>query len=59
MVGHPKGKKNAKIGDGKFRVCLKCDEPFRSRGPGNRICSKCNAENQLFHYVPTYRGEPK
>lgn len=25
------------------RVCLVCDQTFRSRGPGNRICPDCRA----------------
>ena len=23
------------------RVCLGCERPFRSRGPWNRLCSRC------------------
>ncbi len=29
----------------RMRTCLKCRKRFLSRGPGNRICKKCNAEN--------------
>jgi len=27
------------------RTCLKCGECFRSKGPGNRICSACRRDN--------------
>jgi hypothetical protein len=25
----------------KMRKCLRCGKPFRSMGPGNRICTEC------------------
>jgi hypothetical protein len=28
------------------RNCLRCNTPFTSSGPGNRICSECNRINQ-------------
>ena len=28
------------------RTCLKCDKPFLSEGPANRICPRCAAENR-------------
>jgi len=27
------------------RICLKCDESFKSDGPGNRICGECARHN--------------
>lgn len=45
----------------KQRVCLKCNQPFDSTGPGNRICRKCRRINdQLPRYteaqLQTQRG---
>lgn len=34
---------------GKQRLCLKCQKPFISKGPGYRICADCNAANS---YIP-------
>lgn len=31
----------------KKRECLKCKREFLSSGVGNRVCYKCNRENQL------------
>lgn len=36
----------------KQRVCLKCDQPFRSFGPGNRICSRCRRVNRRLLMRP-------
>lgn len=33
------------------RRCLRCQEEFPSRGPGNRICLKCSDKNRKV-YVP-------
>lgn len=33
------------FGPAKVRKCLKCDQDFRSEGPANRLCPKCNIEN--------------
>ena len=46
--GRPKGatskpKSIIHIGE---RICLKCLLPFKSTGPWNRICTKCNEVNQ-------------
>lgn len=30
------------------RVCLKCDNPFPSAGPGNRICGRCDDTNRTL-----------
>ena len=30
----------------KTRLCLKCQGPFASRGPENRICADCNSANR-------------
>jgi len=27
------------------RICLRCNKKFKSTGPGNRICPKCNQHN--------------
>lgn len=27
------------------RNCLKCNKPFESTGPGNRLCCICNLDN--------------
>lgn len=35
------------------RKCLKCNEMFKSDGPGNRICGECNRNN-----VHTCRKDP-
>ncbi len=29
-----------------LRICLGCDEPFRSDGPWNRFCDKCRRRNE-------------
>ena len=29
----------------RWRRCLRCGRPFRSRGIHNRLCAKCNREN--------------
>jgi hypothetical protein len=29
----------------KRRTCLKCNKPFDSYGPGNRICKRCSQIN--------------
>lgn len=38
----------------KERTCLKCNRPFKSWGPGNRICKRCN---QLNARLPRYTEE--
>jgi hypothetical protein len=44
------------------RTCLSCNRPFRSRGPGNRICSQCREENaeiepvHIYHLPGALRG---
>lgn len=35
--------------DAKPRTCLKCGKTFDSTGPGNRICPRCNRENDKLH----------
>lgn len=32
----------------KDRICLKCDKPFLSFSPANRICNKCNTSNNAL-----------
>lgn len=27
------------------RICLRCDRPFLSTGPGHRICNKCKGSH--------------
>ena len=41
------------------RICLKCDQPFLSTGPANRICSDCDPEQRQMspNAVPTWRGK--
>jgi hypothetical protein len=29
-----------------YRICLRCQEPFESHSPFNRICAKCKAHNE-------------
>ncbi len=33
----------------KTRMCLKCGDSFRSKGPANRICAPCNRQNAELH----------
>lgn len=40
--------------EAKERTCLKCNRPFKSSGPGNRICKRCN---QLNARLPRYTEE--
>lgn len=39
------------------RECLKCGTRFKSAGPANRICPKCNASN-LTAYLPRSAPTP-
>ena len=34
------------------RVCLKCNQTFPSKGPGNRICRKCARINAGYGSIP-------
>ena len=34
------------------RVCLKCNQAFLSKGPGNRICKKCARINAGYGSIP-------
>lgn len=44
----------------KFRSCLKCQQEFVSSSPGNRICSRCSAENaELSPLAPITRGQKR
>lgn len=36
-----------------MRLCLKCLKPFPSAGVFNRLCVKCNAQNQLINPAKT------
>jgi hypothetical protein len=35
----------------KIRNCLKCDREFRSCGPENRLCGRCNFLNQSVYII--------
>ncbi len=37
------------------RICLGCNNPFRSHGPWNRFCNRCHAANHDEHEPVTYR----
>ncbi len=37
----------------KKRICLHCDKPFKSAGPGNRICKQCKSNAGI-----TYNKRP-
>ena len=37
------------------RLCLSCDRPFKSRGPGNRICGRCRERNAEIETIHAYR----
>jgi len=42
------------------RRCLKCDQPFKSTGPENRLCSACARQNRQEGedmYSIAYSGE--
>ncbi len=32
-----------------MKPCLKCGRLFASKGPGNRVCGKCNQKNIASH----------
>ena len=34
-------------GEMKLRDCIQCRKPFKSTGPGNRICQKCKARDPM------------
>lgn len=56
-AGRPKGSLNAKTilarqVEKKRRLCLRCDHPFLSRGPGNRLCGDCNKVNATEYMPP-------
>ena len=34
------------------RTCLKCNTKFPSKGPGNRICRRCNRINTAYGPIP-------
>lgn len=36
------------MGEAKIRECLKCDEKFSSKGPGDRLCPKCKPRGQAI-----------
>ena len=38
----------------RIRICLGCDRPFRSTGPGNRFCGRCRGGNAEDDVTPTY-----
>ena len=40
------------------RECLKCRRPFLSRGNDNRLCGKCNEENER-EFMPSVYHEPR
>ena len=42
------------------RICLRCDKPFNSRGPHNRICPRCTSSRgeDIFHDIPVYKTTP-
>lgn len=46
----------------RWRRCLKCSKRFRSEGPWNRLCDKCNASNKgvkdLPSAAPRRNGQP-
>lgn len=39
---------------GKLRRCLKCNEPFWSKGAANRLCGPCNKDNVPLIDKPVY-----
>jgi hypothetical protein len=41
----------------KERMCLKCDQPFASKCPGNRICGKCKRLMIDVDLPATYRTQ--
>lgn len=49
----------APIGKAGFRTCLRCDVSFESTGPGNRICSDCEAANHEMSPsgIPTWAAK--
>ena len=46
----PKGQEKKK------RSCLKCNKEFDSTGPGNRICFKCNGQNESMRATAQASG---
>lgn len=55
MAGRPKGALNQKTKRRTKRTCLKCGRDFASLGPENRICWKCNHENEQIYVPPSGR----
>ena len=43
-----------KPADNKERVCLRCGSPFKSLGPGNRLCRGCTTVNKTVQEVRCY-----
>jgi Zn finger protein HypA/HybF involved in hydrogenase expression len=37
--------------EAKIRTCLKCSGEFKSTGPGNRLCPKCQATNKSVRHT--------
>lgn len=42
----------------KKRTCLRCQKPFNSRGPENRICNACTLKNNREQVMPSYKQDP-
>jgi len=48
----------------RIRMCLCCGRPFRSAGPWNRICGRCQEQNvevedaRIYHVPSEWRGSP-
>jgi predicted amidophosphoribosyltransferase len=42
------------LSDNKERVCLRCGSPFRSLGPGNRLCRGCTTVNKTVQVTRCY-----
>lgn len=36
------------------RECLKCGKSFKSTGPGNRLCMRCNIANAAIYQRPVH-----
>lgn len=52
---HNLGRAELRGPNGRIRVCLGCNRPFKSRGPWNRICGRCRERNLEVEDPLTYR----
>lgn len=41
------------------RICLSCDKPFPSDGPGNRLCPRCKGNSDYaLRKAKSYHSRP-